>query len=90
MASDAALRRYASPCGAVSQWRHVDVLFSTMSDEGRASYCFECKQALTEIDNDGTRLWGCMNCNIWWSLRGAKVRLSEEDLRALHQLRRGN
>jgi hypothetical protein len=31
-----------------------------------------------------------MNCNIWWSLRGAKVRLSEEDLRALHQLRRGN
>jgi Holliday junction resolvase len=67
LASDAALRRYASPCGAVSQWRHVDVLFSTMSDEGRASYCFECKQALTE-----------------------KVRLSEEDLRALHQLRRGN
>jgi hypothetical protein len=30
-----------------------------------------------------------MNCNIWWSLKGAKVRLSEEDLRALHALRRG-
>ena len=30
-----------------------------------------------------------MNCNIWWSLEGAKVRLSEEDFRALHQLRRG-
>jgi hypothetical protein len=29
-----------------------------------------------------------MNCNIWWSLTDAKVRLSEEDLRALHQLRR--
>jgi hypothetical protein len=50
---------------------------------------FECKQPLTEIDNRGRRLSGCMNCNIWWSLEGAKVRLSEEDFRALHQLRRG-
>ena len=24
----------------------------------------------------------CLPCNIWWSLRGAKVRLSEVDLRA--------
>jgi hypothetical protein len=62
---------------------------SSMSDESSASYCFECKQPLTEIDNRGRRLSGCMNCNIWWSLGGAKVRLSEEDFRALHQLRRG-
>ena len=66
---------------------NVAALSSTMSDEGIAKYCFECKQPLTEIDNRGRRLWGCMNCNIWWSLRGAKVRLSEVDLRALHQLR---
>ena len=60
-----------------------------MSDERSASYCIECKQPLTEIDNRGKRLRGCMNCNIWWSLTDAKVRLSEEDLRALHALRRG-
>ena len=59
-----------------------------MSDERTLSYCVECKQPLTEIDNRGRRVWGCMNCNIWWSLSGDKVRLSEEDLRALHQLRR--
>jgi hypothetical protein len=29
-----------------------------------------------------------LTCNIWWSLTGANVRLSEEDLRAFHQLRR--
>jgi hypothetical protein len=60
-----------------------------MSDESRASYCFECKQPLTEIDNRGRSAAGCMNCNIWWSLSCAKVPLSEEDLRAIHQLRRG-
>jgi hypothetical protein len=36
----------------------------------------------------GRRLQSCMTCNIWWSLRGAKVRLSEEDLRALLDLMR--
>ena len=36
------------------------------------------------------RRWGSSTCNIWWSLEGAKVRLSEEDLRALHQLPRVN
>jgi len=59
-----------------------------MSDESTVSYCFECKRPLTEIDNRGQLLTGCMTCNIWWSLRGAKVRLSEEDLRALHQMTR--
>jgi hypothetical protein len=36
------------------------------------------------------RRCGSSTCNIWWSLEGAKVRLSEEDLRALHQLPRVN
>jgi hypothetical protein len=50
--------------------------------------CRECKQPLVEIDNWGKRLTGCMTCNIWWSADGKKVRLSEEDLRALHAIRR--
>jgi hypothetical protein len=45
---------------------------STISDERSASYCIECKQQLTEIDNRGKRLRGCMNRNIWWSLTGAR------------------
>ena len=62
--------------------------FPPMSEKSSASYCFECKQALTELDNYGQRLKGCITCNIWWSLAGDKVRLPEEDLRALYQLRR--
>ena len=59
-----------------------------MSDESAASYCHECKRPLTEIDNRGELLRGCMTCNIWWSDTGAKVRLPEEDLRSLYQMRR--
>ena len=50
--------------------------------------CRECKQPLVEIDNRGKRLTGCMTCNIWWTAEDNKVRLSEEDLRALHAIRR--
>jgi len=50
--------------------------------------CTECKQLLVEIDSRGKHLSGCMNCNIWWSADGKKVRLSEQDLAALHALRR--
>jgi hypothetical protein len=56
-----------------------------MYDE--STVCFECKRPLTETDNYGQRLKGCMTCNIWWSHLGAKVRPPEEGLRALHQLR---
>jgi hypothetical protein len=59
-----------------------------MSDEKIISYCHECKRPLTEIDNRGQLRSGCMTCNIWWSPSGDKVRLSEEDLHSLHQLRR--
>ena len=52
------------------------------------NHCFECKRPLVEIDNRGKRLTGSMNCNIWWSSDDKKVRLSEEDLRALHAMRR--
>ena len=52
------------------------------------AYRFECKRPLIEIDNRGQRLRGCMTCNIWWSLiGGGAVKLSVEDLAALHALR---
>jgi hypothetical protein len=35
-----------------------------MSDETTSSYCRECKGTLTEIDNRGQLLRGCMTCNI--------------------------
>ena len=53
------------------------------------SLCFECKRPLVEIDNRGHRLHGCMTCNKWWSVTGGgAVKLSVEDLAALHALRR--
>ena len=55
--------------------------------EDDAVTCRECRQPLVEIDNRGQRLSGCMTCNIWWSADDKKVRLSEEDLAALHALR---
>ena len=59
-----------------------------MSEESAKSLCFECKRPLVEIDNRGQRLHGCKTCNIWWSLTGGgAVKLSVEDLGALHALR---
>ena len=52
-------------------------------------YCVECKQKLIEIDNRGEHLIGCLTCNVWWSWWSTNtVKLSEEDLHALHDLRR--
>ena len=52
-------------------------------------YSFKCKQKLIEIDNRGEHLTGCLTCNVWWSRWSANtVKLSEEDLHALHELRR--
>jgi hypothetical protein len=50
--------------------------------------CNQCGQELVEIDNHGERLIGCLACNLW-SAEGKErwVQLSEEDLRALHELR---
>jgi hypothetical protein len=56
-----------------------------LSDESR-----QCGQSLIEIDNRGDPLVGCLTCNLWADSEDARwIRLSEEDLRALHQLRHG-
>jgi hypothetical protein len=55
-----------------------------------SSCCNQCAQALIEIDNYGERLTGCLTCNLWETAEGTRwKRLSEEDLRALHELRHG-
>jgi hypothetical protein len=53
-----------------------------------AETCTECKQLLIEIDNRGQRLRGCLTCNKWRDGQGNQVKLSVEDLAALHALRR--
>jgi hypothetical protein len=59
-----------------------------MMDNDGITRCNQCKQALTEIDNGGERLTGCLTCNLWATADGKRwKRMSEEDLRALHQLR---
>ena len=50
------------------------------------SYCFECKRPLVEIDSRGHHLLGCMTCRSVTG--GGAVKLSEEDLAALHAMRR--
>jgi hypothetical protein len=50
--------------------------------------CRECKQPLIEIDNRRRHLRGCLTCNEWHDNHGNLVRLSVEDLAALHALRR--
>jgi len=51
--------------------------------------CHNCGQELIEIDNRGIRLAGCLTCNLWSGEGEGWTRLSEEDLRGLHQLRHG-
>jgi len=53
--------------------------------------CNQCDQALIKIDNRGEQLVGCLTCNLWAAAEGERwIRFSEEDLRALHQLRHGD
>ena len=47
-----------------------------------------CKQPLIEVDNRGQHLRGCLTCNEWRDSEGNAVKLSLEDLAALHALRR--
>jgi hypothetical protein len=51
--------------------------------------CNQCDQELIEIDNRGERLAGCLTCNLWTATADSErwIRLSEKDLRLLHQLR---
>jgi len=50
--------------------------------------CAECKQPLLMLDNRGQWLQGCATCNDWRDSDGNAVKLSVEDLAALHMLRR--
>ena len=50
--------------------------------------CHECKRPLIVIDNRGEHLVGCLSCNLWCDRDGNAVRLSEEELAALHALRK--
>lgn len=60
-----------------------------MTDHDSTARCNQCKEVLIEIDNRGERLTGCLTCNLWSAADGKRwKRLSEEDLRALHHLRR--
>jgi hypothetical protein len=58
------------------------------ADAKKAERCNECDQRLIEIDNRGERLVGCLTCNLWTATESEGwIRLGEEDLRALHDLR---
>jgi len=60
------------------------------ADAEKAERCNQCGQKLIEIDNRGKRLVGCLTCNLWTAAHSKRwIRLNEEDLRALHQLRYG-
>jgi len=59
----------------------------SMKNSDKIACCNQCKQPLTEIDNYGERLTGCLTRNLWATADGTRwKRLSEEDLRALHSL----
>ena len=58
------------------------------AESEEAERCNQCGQKVIEIDNHGKRLVGCLTCNLWSAAKSERwVRLDEEDLRALHQLR---
>jgi hypothetical protein len=50
--------------------------------------CRECKRPLIEVDNRRQHLRGCLICNEWRDDQGNVVKLSAEDVMALHALRR--
>ena len=58
------------------------------ADAEEAERCHQCGQELIELENRGKRLVGCLTCNLWAAADNNRwIRLGEEDLRALHQLR---
>lgn len=72
-------RRSERPCQTLTRGTHESM-----------DRCNHCKQPLIEIDNRGERLTGCSSFNLWAAADGKKwIRLSEEDLHALHHLRHG-
>ena len=70
--------------GEADDFDHIPLQVTEMDN------CHNCRKELMEIENDGLRLTGCLTCNLWTPVEGDRwVRLSREDLRALHQLRHG-
>jgi hypothetical protein len=58
-----------------------------MTVNDKIDCCNQCKQPLTEIENRGQRLTGCLNVQpVGDRGRKALEALCEEDLRALHLL----
>jgi len=53
-----------------------------ISPKGR-KHC-PCGKELIDINSRGEILSGCSQCNVWWQPNKPPVRLSEEDLLALH------
>src|SRR4029079_13899283 len=53
-----------------------------ISPKGR-KHC-PCGKELIDINSRGEILSGCSRCNVWWQPNKPPVRLSEEDLLALH------
>ena len=64
--------------------RLVLALSSNINDDE----CKECGLPLIEVDNRGRHLRGCLTCNGWRDDEGNLIKLSAEDLAALHALRR--
>jgi hypothetical protein len=53
-----------------------------------AEMCKECRQPLMMIDDRSRHLLGCLSCNEWSDSAGNVVKLSVEDLAALHALQK--
>ena len=50
--------------------------------------CKRCSDTLIEIEDSGTRLIGCLDCNDWRSIDGLRrVKLADNDVGALRKLR---
>jgi hypothetical protein len=59
----------------------------TLNNE--TTVCLQCREPLTEIDNYGKRLIGCVECNRWTTQGSEHVtmQLPEEDIEALRYWR---
>jgi len=60
-----------------------------MSLSNETTICFQCRGPLTEIDNYGERLIGCVECNRWtkFGIEHVVIELPEEDIEALRYWR---
>ena len=53
------------------------LVIRSLMAEYEAKSCNQCHQLLTEIENHGQRLRGCLTCNLWASVEGGRwIRLS--------------